>query len=39
MNYDTGKEFSPQFEENLAAARKLLEAYERAAQGVHPNAG
>lgn len=39
MNYDTGKEFSPQFEENLAAARKLLETYERAAQGVQPDAG
>ena len=39
MNYDTGKEFSPQFEENLAAARKLLEAYERATQGVQPDAG
>ena len=39
MNYDTGKVFSPQFEENLAAARKLLEAYERAAQGVQPDAG
>ena len=39
LNYDTTKDFSSQFGENMSDARKLISAYQKAVLGVAPDAG